>query len=173
MLASLPAASPLCSIWFTAPLERPHLEAEGGLLLCTLVSSPAASPLWSFWLTAHLKHPLCVSQNLCFTKKIRYESRKQLAQARPRIKGQFVRMPSGGEADLAEVAAAACAGEDASAPSGTPLEMEISEGRAGDTASPSGVDAAVGADFMADAEEVSPAAVLGPQPAALRSAKKT
>ena len=27
-------------------------------------------------------------QNLCFTKKIRYESRKQLAQARPRIKGQ-------------------------------------------------------------------------------------
>jgi len=34
-------------------------------------------------------------QNLCFTKKIRYESRKQLAQARPRVKGQFVRMPSG------------------------------------------------------------------------------
>ena len=30
-------------------------------------------------------------KNLCFTKKIRYESRKQLAQARPRIKGQFVR----------------------------------------------------------------------------------
>ena len=25
----------------------------------------------------------------------RYESRKQLAQARPRVKGQFVRMPSG------------------------------------------------------------------------------
>ena len=36
------------------------------------------------------------SQNLCFTKKIRYESRKQLAQARPRVKGQFVRMSSGG-----------------------------------------------------------------------------
>ena len=36
-------------------------------------------------------------QNLCFTKKIRYESRKQLAQARPRVKGQFVRMPSGAE----------------------------------------------------------------------------
>ena len=35
-------------------------------------------------------------QNLCFTKKIRYESRKQLAQARPRIKGQFVRVPVGG-----------------------------------------------------------------------------
>lgn len=31
-------------------------------------------------------------KNLCFTKKIRYESRKQLAQARPRVKGQFVRM---------------------------------------------------------------------------------
>lgn len=30
-------------------------------------------------------------KNLNFTKKIRYESRKQLAQARPRIKGQFVR----------------------------------------------------------------------------------
>ena len=33
-------------------------------------------------------------QNLCFTKKIRYESRKQLAQARPRVKGQFVRVRS-------------------------------------------------------------------------------
>lgn len=31
-------------------------------------------------------------KNLCFTKKIRYESRKQLAQARPRVKGQFVRV---------------------------------------------------------------------------------
>lgn len=37
-------------------------------------------------------------KNLNFTKKIRYESRKQLAQARPRVKGQFVRMtPSGPE----------------------------------------------------------------------------
>ena len=35
-------------------------------------------------------------KNLNFTKKIRYESRKQLAQARPRVKGQFVRMTSGG-----------------------------------------------------------------------------
>jgi len=34
-------------------------------------------------------------KNLCFTKKIRYESRKQLAQARPRVKGQFVRMAPG------------------------------------------------------------------------------
>lgn len=33
-------------------------------------------------------------QNLCFTKKIRYESRKQLAKARPRVKGQFVRRDS-------------------------------------------------------------------------------
>ncbi|KAK9817927.1 hypothetical protein WJX72_004443 [[Myrmecia] bisecta] len=32
-------------------------------------------------------------KNLNFTKKIRYESRKQLAQARPRVKGQFVRVP--------------------------------------------------------------------------------
>ena len=42
---------------------------------------------------------MCLTQNLsvqtlCFTKKIRYESRKQLAQARPRVKGQFVRMRS-------------------------------------------------------------------------------
>ncbi len=35
-------------------------------------------------------------KNLNFTKKIRYESRKQLAQARPRVKGQFVRMTPGG-----------------------------------------------------------------------------
>ena len=32
-------------------------------------------------------------QNLKFSKKIRYESRKQLAQQRPRIKGQFVKHP--------------------------------------------------------------------------------
>lgn len=42
----------------------------------------------------------CLLQNLCFTKKIRYESRKQLAQARPRVKGQFVRVRSG---DMEEV----------------------------------------------------------------------
>lgn len=33
-------------------------------------------------------------KNLNFTKKIRYESRKQLAQARPRVKGQFIRLQS-------------------------------------------------------------------------------
>jgi CCT motif len=33
-------------------------------------------------------------QNLCFTKKIRYESRKQLANARPRVRGQFVKINS-------------------------------------------------------------------------------
>jgi len=40
--------------------------------------------------------PLLPPQNLCFTKKIRYESRKQLAQARPRVKGQFVCVTSAG-----------------------------------------------------------------------------
>ncbi len=58
----------------------------------------------------HLRHPVhsCLvgvqalhkykqkRKNLNFTKKIRYESRKQLAQARPRVKGQFVRMTPGG-----------------------------------------------------------------------------
>ena len=53
-----------------------------------------------------MKYSLCPAQalhkykqkrkNLNFTKKIRYESRKQLAQARPRVKGQFVRMMLGG-----------------------------------------------------------------------------
>lgn len=33
-------------------------------------------------------------QNLCFTKKVRYKSRKQLANARPRVRGQFVRVNS-------------------------------------------------------------------------------
>lgn len=45
-------------------------------------------------------------KNLCFTKKIRYDSRKQLAQARPRVKGQFVRVgadASGGTALAASV----------------------------------------------------------------------
>ena len=41
-------------------------------------------------------------QKLCFTKKIRYESRKQLAQARPRVKGQFVRVRSDDVADVAD-----------------------------------------------------------------------
>ena len=50
-------------------------------------------------------------KNLCFTKKIRYESRKQLAQARPRVKGQFVRMtpnqaPAGGGEENAPAQAA-------------------------------------------------------------------
>ncbi|KAK9808431.1 hypothetical protein WJX73_004780 [Symbiochloris irregularis] len=39
-------------------------------------------------------------KNLCFTKKIRYESRKQLAKARPRVKGQFVRRSSLGLAEM-------------------------------------------------------------------------
>lgn len=51
-------------------------------------------------------------KNLNFTKKIRYESRKQLAQARPRVKGQFVRMASGAvDADAAEAAAEADAAD--------------------------------------------------------------
>ena len=33
---------------------------------------------------------LCPPQNLKFTNTIRYESRKELASARPRVKGQFV-----------------------------------------------------------------------------------
>jgi CCT motif len=33
---------------------------------------------------------VCLLQNLTYTKMIRYETRKQLAQARPRVKGQFV-----------------------------------------------------------------------------------
>ena len=36
----------------------------------------------------------CVLQNMSFKKKIRYESRKQLAESRPRVKGQFVRADS-------------------------------------------------------------------------------
>ena len=90
-------------------------------------------------------------QNLCFTKKIRYESRKQLAQARPRIKGQFVRMGSGTEVELLAIAGSV-SGEAA------PLEaapvLATSEARAADTAGPSAIDAAVGADIKADAEEV-------------------
>ena len=41
-----------------------------------------------------------------FKKKVRYESRKRLAEARPRIKGQFVRP----EVAAAAAAAAAAAG---------------------------------------------------------------
>lgn len=39
-------------------------------------------------------NPVDALQNLCFTKKIRYESRKQLANARPRVRGQFVKINS-------------------------------------------------------------------------------
>ena len=44
-------------------------------------------------------------QNLCFTKKIRYESRTQRATARPGVKGQFVRRgpaPDGGDGEALE-----------------------------------------------------------------------
>jgi len=42
----------------------------------------------------------------CFTKKIHYTSRKQLAEARPRVRGQFVRIPPGGTAEDMEDGAA-------------------------------------------------------------------
>jgi len=58
-------------------------------------------------------------KNLCFTKKIRYESRKQLAQARPRIKGQFVRVAAA--ASAGDPAADASAGALVAAPGGAPL----------------------------------------------------
>lgn len=35
-------------------------------------------------------------QNLRFSKTIRYESRKQLAQQRPRVRGQFIKHGGGG-----------------------------------------------------------------------------
>ena len=108
---------------------------------------------WLSWETALLsQRPLRVLQNLCFTKKIRYESRKQLAQARPRIKGQFVRMASGSEAELVAITGTA---NSEAAPLEALPELSTSETRAADTASPSGMDAAVEADIMADAEEVS------------------
>ncbi len=49
--------------------------------------------------------PICLVpvQNLCFTKKIRYENRKQLAQARPRLRGQFVRVDDAGAGAAVEV----------------------------------------------------------------------
>ncbi|XP_060203797.1 two-component response regulator-like APRR9 isoform X1 [Lycium barbarum] len=36
----------------------------------------------------------------CFDKKVRYESRKRLAEQRPRVKGQFVRQPQNGTQPL-------------------------------------------------------------------------
>ena len=42
----------------------------------------------------------------CFTKKIRYTSRKQLAEARPRNRGQFVRVKKDGDEPGAEDGAA-------------------------------------------------------------------
>ena len=89
---------------------------------------------------------LVLPQNLCFTKKIRYESRKPLAQARPRIKGRFVRV-------LAEPAAGSGSSQDA-APSKGPGGVEIAETCATAMATPSNGAAAV--DIMAEAE-VTPA----------------
>lgn len=44
-------------------------------------------------LTIPLLYCCSTPQNLKFSKAIRYESRKQLAQQRPRMKGQFVKHP--------------------------------------------------------------------------------
>lgn len=87
-----------CALWLAV------ISALGGPLDERLeVARPCVQPCQ---LAQLVKCSLCAAQalhkykqkrkNLNFTKKIRYESRKQLAQARPRVKGQFVRMMPGG-----------------------------------------------------------------------------
>jgi hypothetical protein len=54
----------------------------------------------------------------CFTKKIRYTSRKQLAEARPRNRGQFVRVKKDADEPGAEEGAALLALAGCNAPAG-------------------------------------------------------
>jgi hypothetical protein len=68
----------------------------------------------------------------CFTKKIRYTSRKQLAEARPRNRGQFVRVKKdadepGAEDGAALLALAGCSGAAPGAVQAASRAMEITK----------------------------------------------
>jgi hypothetical protein len=68
----------------------------------------------------------------CFTKKIRYTSRKQLAEARPRNRGQFVRVKKdadepGAEDGAALLALAGCSGAAPGAAQAASRAMEITK----------------------------------------------
>jgi hypothetical protein len=109
-------------------------------------------------------------KNLCFTKKIRYESRKQLAQARPRIKGQFVRVAAA--ASAGDPAADASAGAPVAAPGGAPVAGGPPDERAPAVvaappfAAAAAAEAAVLADGRDVGEELRAAAMAGTRTAA-------
>ena len=63
-------------------------------------------------------------KTLCFSKKIRYASRKQLAEARPRNKGQFVRCNEKQTTESASASASVSAG---SKEANTPTPTEVKE----------------------------------------------
>jgi hypothetical protein len=68
----------------------------------------------------------------CFTKKIRYTSRKQLAEARPRNRGQFVRVKKdadepGAEEGAALLALAGCSGGAGAAAAAAPAAVPMAQ----------------------------------------------
>ncbi|KAF8097116.1 hypothetical protein N665_0294s0022 [Sinapis alba] len=86
--------------------ERRHVscatEHSGIGNQCSTNSSSVGKTLQSLQREAALNKFRMKRKDRCFDKKVRYESRKKLAEQRPRIKGQFVRQVQSAETSTQE-----------------------------------------------------------------------
>ncbi|GFH09644.1 uncharacterized protein HaLaN_04825 [Haematococcus lacustris] len=73
------------------PPSFPSLVVMAGAPLPPSAMSSRSSGASTSYRQAALQKYLIKKKNRTFHKKVRYESRKRLAEARPRVRGQFVK----------------------------------------------------------------------------------